>query len=279
MNSCSLPDPPPTYERDFLVEEWLANSDAHEQAHNVQRFARYAPELGWPSILAVLELPDAESCLAALAYPLGMLISRYGTSFIDRIELEAGLNPAFRACLAEVRPDPTFPFPQDLWPRLSTAAGTSIGPMARHMAGLYAEMPNLADAATWDPNPMAPEDLPTLGPKELAAQAQAWLRYQQTFWAWQELNRIYQDEGLDAVWPVVLAIIEKANDGALGSVGAGILEDMLRRDGAAAIDRVEAEAARDPRFRFALSHVWRGKMPANLWDRVVAARGEEPQRG
>ena len=78
-------------------------------------------------------------------------------------------------------------------------------------------------------------------------------------------QRIYEDEGLDAVWPFVLALIERANDRALASIGAGILEDILRRDGARAIDRIEARAAIDPPFRFCLSHVWRGKMPSAIW--------------
>jgi hypothetical protein len=279
MGSCSLPDPPPRYDREFLVEEWLAHSEAHELAHNVHQFARYAPDLGWPSILAVLELPDAQSHLTALAYPLGMLISRYGADLIDRIEVEAAQSVSFRDCLGEVRSDPTFPIGEDLWPRLSAAAGKPIGPMAPRMAALYAELPDLSETATWDPNPLSVDEIPALGAVDLAAQAQAWVRSEQTFWAWQELNRIYEEQGLETVWPVLLALVEKANDGALGSIGAGILEDVLRRDGAVAIDRVEAEAALDGRFRFCLSHVWRGKMPSTLWDRVVAARRDEPQRG
>jgi hypothetical protein len=84
---------------------------------------------------------------------------------------------------------------------------------------------------------------------------------------------------LEAAWPLVLALVEKADDRALAPLGAGILEDILRRDGALIIERVEAEAAASGRFRRCLSHVWRGDMPSTLWDRVVAARADEPQRG
>jgi hypothetical protein len=267
------------YDSEFLVDSWLVNSAAHDQAHNVERLARYAPELGWQSILAVLELPDAQSHLGALAEVLRMLISRYGRQFIDRIEAEAQISAAFRTCLAELSPDPTFPLPEELWPRLSAAAGVPVGPMAPHMAALYAEMPGLSGLASWDPNPLAPEDFPVLGPDDLSAQARAWVDYHQTFWAWEELNRIYREEGLDPAWSLVLALIEKADDAALAPLGAGILEDMLRRDGALVIDLVEAEAAASSRFRFCLSHVWRGEMPSPIWDRVVTARGDEPQRG
>jgi hypothetical protein len=279
MSNCPLPEPPPTYEPDFLVEAWLANSAAHVQAHNVDRWARYAPELGWRSVLAVLELPDAQQHLSALAHALRMLISRFGSQFIERIEVEANVSPAFRRCLAEVWPDPTFPIPEELWPRLTAAAGRPIGPMAPHMAELFAEMPDLSEVASWDPHPPGAEEIPELSPDDLASQANAWVEYHQTFWAWEELERLYREDGLDAAWPFVLALVEKGDDGALGALGAGILEDMVRRDGPLIIDRIEAEAAVSPRFRFCLSHVWRGPTPSAIWDRVVAAVAEEPQRG
>lgn len=278
MSSCALPEPP-RYEPDDLVEAWLTRSEAHESAHNVDRFARYVPELGWRSILAVLELPDAQQHLSQLADALRMLISGAGPAFIDRIEAEAAASDAFRRCLAEVHPHPTFRIPEALWARLSAAAGTPIGPMSERMAALYAEMPDLAWATSWDPHPLAPEDAPTLGAAELRAQAEAWLAYHQTFWSWEELHRLLSDEGLDAAWPFVIAIIERGSEHVLGAIGASILEDMIQQHGDAVIERIEERAAVDPRFRYALSHVWEGDVADTVWERVVRARGDEPQRG
>lgn len=277
-SNCPVPDPP-RYEPDELVEAWLANSDAHEQAHNVDRFARYAPELGWRSILAVLELPDAQQHLGQLSRALEMLVGQYGDAFIDRIEAEAEVSDAFRRCLAEVHPDPVFRIPEHLWARLSRAAGVMVGPMSPKMAALHEELPDLAEVTSWDPHPLAREDAPALGQAELRDQAKAWLTYHQTFWAWEELKRILEEDGYDAAWPLVLELIARGSDNALCAAGAGILEDMLDRHGEEIIVRVEAEAATDQRFRYCLSHVWRCDMPDVLWERVVRARGDEPQRG
>jgi hypothetical protein len=151
--------------------------------------------------------------------------------------------------------------------------------MKPHMAKLYAELPDLSQVATWDPHPMDSDDVPVLSDSELSEHARAYLVYHQGFWAWEELNRILEDDGPDAAWPLILQLIEKGSDRAIGAVGAGILEDLLDKHGIVVIDRVEAQAASDERFRFCLSHVWQAGMPAHIWERVVAARGDEPQRG
>lgn len=279
MSDCSWQPLHPSYDADFLIETWIAQSDASEKAHAIGSYARHAPELGWRAILAVLTLPDVHQHLTQLSHPLEMLVSRHGDRFIDRIEREASISSAFKACLAEIHPSPTFPLPEHLWARLSVAAGTSIGPMEAHMTDLYAEIPDLSEIATWDPNPIDPGDAPTMSDGEVLELAHAFLVYHEGFWAWEELNRILEEDGADEVWPLVLRLVAKGSDNALGAAGAGILEDLLRKHGTAVIDRVEAQADRDQRFRFCLSHVWPADMPAALWQRVLAARGDEPQRG
>ncbi|TCP42972.1 DUF6869 domain-containing protein [Rhodovulum marinum] len=60
-------------------------------------------------------------------------------------------------------------------------------------------------------------------------------------------------------------------------LAAGPLEDLIAGNGAAVIGRIEAEAAENPRMRFALSGVWPPDGgPALLWARVRAARGSGP---
>lgn len=264
---------------EVLIDTWIAQSDAHEKAHAIERYARYVPELGWRAILAVLTFPDALQHLGPLSDALEMLVSRYGDHFIDRIEREASISSAFKACLARIHPSPTFPLPEHLWTRLSVAAGASIGPMKPHMADLYAEIPDLSNMATWDPHPLEPTEAPNLTDAQLLEHARAYLTYHEGFWAWEELNRILEEDGPDAVWPLILLLIEKGSDRVLGAAGAGIVEDLLRKHGTAVIDRIEAQAAGDQRFRFCLSHVWPADFPPDLWERVVAARGDEPQRG
>ena len=279
MNDRSRIDPPARYTQDQLIDTWLRHAAVHDHAMNVDRFARYAPEVGWASILAVLELAGARPHLWLLERPLCMVISQYGEAFIDRIEAEAARSEVFRQCLGNVQPDPVFRIPEPLWERLTHAAGTTIGPMSARTTALHTEFPDLAETLALDLEPLDPSDAPDLGVEELHTQALGWVEFHETFWAWVELNRMLEEEGPEAAWPTVVALAEQADDDAMPSLGAGALEDILRRHGAEMIDRVEARAAADRRFRFCLSHVWKGEMPDEIWARVVVARGDEPQRG
>jgi hypothetical protein len=151
--------------------------------------------------------------------------------------------------------------------------------MSSRTAATHAEPRDLAETLALDLDPLDPRDAPELSGDELRAQARGWVEFHNTFWAWAELHRIVEEDGPEAAWPIVLVLVERADDDAMPSLGAGALEDLLRRHGAELIDRVEARAAVDGRFRFCLSHVWKGHMPDEIWARVVVARGDEPQRG
>jgi hypothetical protein len=61
----------------------------------------------------------------------------------------------------------------------------------------------------------------------------------------------------------------------LAFIGAGMLEDLLRRQGPAAIADTEQAAATDPRFRFALAGVWPNEMFPEVWARVAVALAEQ----
>jgi hypothetical protein len=77
----------------------------------------------------------------------------------------------------------------------------------------------------------------------------------------------------EAAWALILEGIRRApSEQVLGLIGAGALENFLGHHGEAFISRVE-QAAADPRFRAALTHVWRWKMPESIWRRVERARG------
>jgi len=60
----------------------------------------------------------------------------------------------------------------------------------------------------------------------------------------------------DAAWDRILALIAKAKPESLCYVAAGPLEDLLSHHGPIMIERVEALAVSDPRFRSCLASVW-----------------------
>lgn len=82
----------------------------------------------------------------------------------------------------------------------------------------------------------------------------------------------------DDQWPFILELIAAAPDDpdVLQHIAAGPLEGFLGRFDGEAIDRVEPEAARDPKFRRVLSGVWKHGMSDPVWARVRAIQKTVP---
>jgi hypothetical protein len=87
-------------------------------------------------------------------------------------------------------------------------------------------------------------------------------------WSWERVDELLRADP-DNGWALTLKLLAAASDdAALAYVAAGPLEDLLNWHGVAVIDRVEAHARKDARFRLALTRVWgRGA----IFDRVHRA--------
>ena len=72
---------------------------------------------------------------------------------------------------------------------------------------------------------------------------------------------------------VVILASRKSSAFQSAILAAGPLEILLAWHGAAFIERVEIQAARDPQFKHLLGGVWRCGMPPEIWERVCRARG------
>jgi hypothetical protein len=92
-----------------------------------------------------------------------------------------------------------------------------------------------------------------------------------------EMNRIF-----DAIysspadlWEVILEVLRQTEDKeVLAVLAAGPLEDYLGKCGESVIERVEAQAAADPKFKHLLGGVWKNAMSDEVWRRVCACRSE-----
>jgi len=91
-------------------------------------------------------------------------------------------------------------------------------------------------------------------------------------WATELMVHLTEDEP-DVAWGLVLGLVDRApDDDALGWVAAGPLQDLLCRHGIDLIDRVEAKAESDPRFKKCLAGVWGSSgMEPSVYQRVCAA--------
>lgn len=141
----------------------------------------------------------------------------------------------------------------------------------------------VAEALGVSPDTLPPGDLP------VARLAERWIGYLRAtmdmdapqdhpeFWTFSllvDLARDAPDLCLDTVL-AALALCTTAEEAAL--IAAGPLEDVIAAQGAAVIDRIETEAARSPRFRYALTGVWpQGSAGTPLWRRIEAARAGSP---
>ncbi len=260
-----------------LVDSLLENAHAAPTTVDIESFAEHVPEVAWRTILAILELPDARPHVAHLMSTVALLLSHFAPAFIDRLEAEAAVNPALRQCLGGLWTDPSFSVPLPLWERISAAAGTWRGDLPRLMQRRSAAHP-LTHPLNGPPETITVEEAQALTEAQVREYARAWVDYQQSAWAWAELDRVAREDGCDVVWSLLLAIVDQGSDQAFAGGLSDILAKLLRSSGPQMIDRVEAEAARSDRFRECLRQVLPSDKSAAIWPRVIKACGEEPPR-
>jgi DNA-binding Lrp family transcriptional regulator len=93
--------------------------------------------------------------------------------------------------------------------------------------------------------------------------------------AYDALKTVILEASAERAWELVLAVLRRSPDEDLSLHAAGPLEDLLCERATEVIDRIEAEAERDERFRWALGCVWlsHGTLPDEVLDRIVRASG------
>ncbi len=84
---------------------------------------REQPEISWAAIVALSRQKLTEKQVAVLAAgPLEDLLAYHGPAFIDRVEREARVYPAFRHLLGGVWPSAITP---DVWHRVEKIRGVA----------------------------------------------------------------------------------------------------------------------------------------------------------
>jgi hypothetical protein len=96
-------------------------------------------------------------------------------------------------------------------------------------------------------------------------------------WSWDIMYTLIRDAP-EVAWPILLEIIDRADDQQLGSFSAGHLEDFIAGHGRQFIDRIEVRAATDPKFRRSLLNVWQNSTPHDIWSRIVVLMDGRPER-
>jgi hypothetical protein len=91
------------------------------------------------------------------------------------------------------------------------------------------------------------------------------------FWAYEALDDL-RGHDLERYWEIINEIRRlDDSDSMLSNLAAGPLEDLLVTSGSAFIDRCEALAKTDDRFKAMLGMVWKNSIPDDIWERVQLA--------
>ena|ERR1041384_452879 len=111
--------------------------------------------------------------------------------------------------------------------------------------------------------------------------ATVWLRYHRErrdadFWAVDSVFVLPQDDP-ERAWLLTLELIKLADWEELGSIGAGPLEHLVKGHAPEFIDRIESQAAIDPKFKETLATIWVNSryLAPEIVSRLVSASGDE----
>jgi hypothetical protein len=125
----------------------------------------------------------------------------------------------------------------------------------------------------------------TIGPTWSEVKAAYWRNYQSIhlqsqsrqsldvedpdFWAWEYVDALWR-YGDRAVLELLVDLAESApDDGALGYLGAGPVEDLVRLFGEERIDGIEAAARQSPSFKRALRGMYGTLVPESIRARML----------
>jgi hypothetical protein len=121
--------------------------------------------------------------------------------------------------------------------------------------------------------------LVTMTQDELASLADAWISYRHSpegsaerekySWATDLYDLEYHEP--ETLWLLILEIHRRDKSVAVQQVlSAGPIENLLAIHGESFIERVEAEARKDPAFAKVLGGVWKNRMSDAIWARLQA---------
>lgn len=97
--------------------------------------------------------------------------------------------------------------------------------------------------------------------------------YEQNWWAIEKVIDWRFDNEPELLWSFILAVHARDINGeSFAHLAAGPVEDLLSDFGDDYIERVEALAASDARFKYLLGGVWQSTMSDELWRRLQLAR-------
>ena len=230
---------PRSIEHEHLARAWLRHSRDADLANWPEQLNGEDPELRLRIAVEIIRRgPIKGFGLDDVSSTLLDVLRKFGDRVIDDIESAAQRFVAVRLAIWDVRHSRcggglTPDVPVELWARFQAAAGSTNLCNTRLPVG--------------ELHPLAPLEEQFI---------EAWFVWNGTFWASSELNDLVSEEP-ERAWAVILAIVRRSETAEERAYcGAGPLEDLIRANPAEFIDRVEALAQQDEKFRETLAATW-----------------------
>lgn len=243
---------------DELAIAWLAYDSVADAVSAIEDILRSDRNLGIRLALEIIDRgPLNDFGDFDVGGPLLLLLGFHGPSVIEDIERAALESEALRRVIWSSRTLDPFVrdrWNQQLWERFVGAAGETT---------LY--------------NSVRPPGRRSVLGQEYDDLVDQWFVAEGAFWAWEELGELVTDEPTKA-WETIQAIARHTNsEDALGTLGAGALEDLICSDPQTFLEPIEILARTNENFRRALAGVWLrlDDIPENLARRYFAASGGE----
>lgn len=233
---------------DELIAAERVRHHAYADAHALRELVKNDPVAALPLVIEIIHRGPARGFDSFHTFsPFGDLLMAHGEAVIDRVESLARESYLVRRAIWRITPQQRnapepYRIAEPLWQRLL-----------------------VANAGTTDfTDDVEPVPQPRVLSAEDERRIDAWFTYEENFWSF-EAMRALVDEQPEEAWPILLRMLDGADEGHIGSLSAGPLEDLLHAHGPLLIDRIAAEARTNAKLREALTGVY-------LWNSEVFPR-------
>lgn len=229
---------PRTFEPEHLAQVWLRNSREADRMEWPEQLDRENPEVRLRIAVEIIERGPLHGLDSDdVEGPLCDVLREFGGRAIAQIESAARQSAAVRLAIWDARHRRRGHLvpqvPDELWIRFQAAAGDTNACNTRLPAGEAHRLAPLEERIV-----------------------EAWLAHETTNWACYALDDLVNDEP-ERSWATILAIVRGSETSAERNYcGAYPLEDLIRTHPAQFIERAEALAGRDEKFREALAGTW-----------------------
>jgi len=246
------------------TSEWDALFWTH---YRMGYLAHHLPQKAWRVILSIWSSHQCPRMMGSLSGHIRTLLLEHCFEMLPIIEAEAHRDPTFAKLLAGLE---QITLSDEVYARVMAASESRVWEGAPNCGTLEVHAPSAVNPDLMPQEDEKDEDLARAYIASLQTESKS-EQWQALFWTHQRVNYLTKYLPHKA-WRVILLIWSMDQSiTTMQNLSAGMIEDLLTKNGMKMIALVEAEARRDPSFASLLGGVWRNRMTDEVWSRLQAA--------